>query len=191
MLKIVHADCETTGRNPAIHSIHQLAGIIEIDGKTVETFDIKIRPMLGRQVDHEALKISRVTAAQIQVYPTFLDGIKKFSSILSRHCDISNPKDKFYISGYNSQGFDCPFIEALFEAAHMKTYNSWFWHSSLDTMVLAAHVLRYEREQMTSFSLETVAKRFDIDIDVNQLHTGPYDASISQLLYHKICNRLS
>lgn len=44
MIKILFFDCETTGIDPKKNAIHQLSGIMDIDGIIKETFDYKIKP---------------------------------------------------------------------------------------------------------------------------------------------------
>jgi DNA polymerase-3 subunit epsilon len=80
MLKICHVDTETTGKHHALHSIHQLAAIIEVNGKIVDRLNIKMRPRLGRYIDEEALKVGGVTKQQIMAYPVFHGGCSNTSS---------------------------------------------------------------------------------------------------------------
>lgn len=43
-MKLFYYDLETTGTNYWQHSIHQIAGIIEIDGIEKERFEINLQP---------------------------------------------------------------------------------------------------------------------------------------------------
>lgn len=135
MLKICHVDTETTGKNHAVHSIHQLAVILEVGGRIVERLNIKMRPRLGRYIEDAALKIGGVTKQQIMAYPIFTEGVGTLIRALGAHAVLEDPKDKYFISGYGSEHFDKPFLQDLFIAAGQRTFSEWFYSASLDSGV--------------------------------------------------------
>ena len=59
IIKIFY-DVETTGENPNKHSIHQVAGLIEVDDQVVEEFNIHSRPHPKAAIEPEALKVCNV-----------------------------------------------------------------------------------------------------------------------------------
>jgi|ERR1700761_806447 len=188
MLKVIHIDTETTGKDPQKHCVHQIAGCIEIDNVVQTTFDFKVRPFPGKEISPASLKKSNVTLPIISAYPHGLTVIRDVCNLLDQYVDASDPQDKMFLCGYNVSSFDQFFLRAFFEQNACSKYTSYFHNGTLDTMVLSAHALRYERAVMNDFTLQTVAQRFNIDVDQSQLHKGVYDAEISRLLYHKLSN---
>ena len=57
-MKLLFFDLETTGTNPARHGIHQISGIVEIDGVEQERFDFKVRPNPKAEILDEALAVT-------------------------------------------------------------------------------------------------------------------------------------
>lgn len=52
MSKIIYLDTETTGLDKEKNDVIQVAGIIEIDGKEVERFNIFCQPFSFENVSH-------------------------------------------------------------------------------------------------------------------------------------------
>jgi DNA polymerase III epsilon subunit-like protein len=103
--------------------------------------------------------------------------------VLGAHAVLEDPKDKYFISGYGSEQFDKPFMQDLFIAAGQRIFGDWFYSASLDSMVLAAQVLRSERQNMQNFKLETVARRLNIEVDPQLLHKADYDVCLHYDVY--------
>ena len=57
MSKLLHLDVETTGLYAPGAGLVQVAGIVEIDGEEVETFDLRCRPFPGDLLNKDALQI--------------------------------------------------------------------------------------------------------------------------------------
>jgi len=136
-MKQLFFDLETTGVEPEKNGIHQLSGIIVIDGDKKEEFDIRIRPAEGLVIEDAALEVSGVTREQIASYQSEKEALKQFIGILSRYVDRFNTKDKFFLTGYNNASFDNKFLRAFFTRNNDKYFGSWFWSNSIDVMVLA------------------------------------------------------
>lgn len=185
MLKIFHTDIESTGTNHYIHDIHEIAALIEIDGKIVKEINIKMRPRMGAVIDPKALAKGNVTKEQIMAYPVALKGFEMLCKSMNEHIDLHDPKDKFWMSGYNSSHFENHFFSQFFQSMHSRLYSSYFWNGTLDSMALAAQALKHERPSMNDFTLPTVCRRFNIDVDDSKLHTGDYDVRLHHQLYHK------
>ena len=69
MTKIMYYDLETTGLQPLVNGIHQIAGIIEINGKVVEEFNINMRPAEFHIIEPKALETSNLTVEDIMNNP--------------------------------------------------------------------------------------------------------------------------
>lgn len=186
MSKIFAYDLETTGTNPGHHSIHQIAGIILIDGKEKERFEIKMQPNPKAKIDPEALKVANVTLEQIQEYQSFEDGYKELISILGKYISKFDRKDKFATLGYNNASFDDQFLRGLFLQNNDQYYGSWFWADSLDVRVLAMRQLLPVRHQMENFKLMTVSRQMGIIVDESKLHDAVYDVELTIEVFKRL-----
>ncbi len=59
--KIVFIDTETTGLKGMENGVHQISGIIDINGKIVDKFNFKVAPFEEDFITGNALKTSHVT----------------------------------------------------------------------------------------------------------------------------------
>ena len=185
-MKIFAYDLETTGTNPGQHGIHQIAGIILIDGKEKERFEIKLRPNPKAKIDPEALKACNVTEEQIMAYQPMEDGYQELIGILGKHVNKFDKKDKFFTLGYNNAGFDDNFLRGLFLQNGDVYYGSWFWSHCLDVMILATRQLAIVRPQMVDFKLKTVAAQMGIQVDESKLHDAVYDVELTYEIFKKL-----
>lgn len=179
-MKLFYVDLETTGVNYWQHGIHQLSGMIEIDGEIKETFDFKMRPDLRCKIDDEALAIGHISREILDTYPYHDEVYLQLVKMLAKYVNKYDRTDKFHIVGYNNASFDNNFLRAFFRQNNDNYFGSWFWSSSIDVMVLAAWGLSSERHLMENFKLMTVAKKLGIEIDESKLHDGLYDVQLTR-----------
>ena len=66
MSKILWFDVETTGLSAYKNDIIQLAVIITVDGKVVETHDLRCQPFDKMAIDSRAMKIHGITEKEIE-----------------------------------------------------------------------------------------------------------------------------
>jgi len=66
--KILWLDTETTGIDPSLHSIIEIAGIIDIDGVPEKEFSYKVQPHKDFEIDEEALNISKTKKSELKNY---------------------------------------------------------------------------------------------------------------------------
>lgn len=182
-MKVLFFDLETTGTLVNRHSIHQISGMIVIDGEVKETFDFRVQPNPKAEILQEALDVAGVTREQILAYPPMGEIYRKFVDLLSKYVDRYNPKDKFFLAGYNNAGFDNKFLRAWFIQNGDKYFGSWFWSNSIDVMVLATPYLAAKRAEMENFKQGTVAKTLGIQIDDSKLHDALYDIEVCKAIY--------
>lgn len=188
MTKIFY-DTETTGLDPRMHSIHQIAGLVEMDGLVVDTFDIKMRPHPRAEITPGAMKSGNVTAELIQSYPLDQSEAKtKFEAMLTRYVNKYDSRDKIHLYGYNNRSFDDPFLERWFELCGDGFLRSWFWNDTKDVLVLAGEVLAPIRHLMPSFKLKRVAKTLGIFFDEAGLHDAAFDAQLTYDSYNALNN---
>lgn len=186
MIKNFFFDCETTGVKYWRNSIHQISGLIEIDGTIKKDFDYKVRPNPACSIEDEALIVAGVSRETIMNYPAMNLVYADIVKMLSRYCNKYNKTDKFFLVGYNNASFDNAFFRAFFVQNGDEYFGSWFWSSSIDVMVLAAEYLKDRRHEMENFQLRTVAKYLGIEVDESKLHDAAYDVMLTREIYKRV-----
>jgi DNA polymerase-3 subunit epsilon len=184
MSKILFFDLETTGVDSKKNGIHQISGMFQIDGKIVNEFNIKFKPDENLVIEPEALAVSNLTVADLEVRELDeMGAYREFLSIIGKHCDKYNKKDKIYLCGYNNAAFDNQFLREFFLRQGDNYFGSWFWSNSLDVMVFASMLLSRKRAGMENFKLKTVAKAVGIEVDEAQLHDALYDVKLTKQIF--------
>lgn len=182
-------DLETTGTNYTKNSIHQIAGMVEVDEEVIEKFDIKTRPHPKAIIEPEAMTVCGVTKEQILGYQDMKLAHKELIALLDKYIDKYNPKDKAYLVGYNNRAFDDPFLRKWFEQNGDSYMGSWFWSDSLDVLSLASEYLIDRRATMSSFKLLRVARELGIVVEKDKLHEAGYDVYLTREVYRIVTGR--
>lgn len=183
-MKLLFFDLETTGTYPGKHGIHQMSGMIVIDGEIKEKFDFKVRPNPQAEILDEALEVAGVTRDQILAYPPMGEVYHQFvDGILAKYVDRYNKTDKFFLVGYNNASFDNQFLRGFFLQNGDKYFGSWFWANCMDVMVLATPYLAAKRAEMKDFKQDTVAKALGIPVEDEKLHDALYDIEICKAIF--------
>lgn len=182
-------DVETTGTDYRKHSIIQLAGMIEKDGKVVEEFNFLVKPHEKAQIDDAAMAVNKKTVEEIMQYPKMKDIHLRLLKILGKYVDKYEKSDKMWLVGFNNRAFDDTFLRMFFELNGDRFFNSWFWSDSLDVLSLASQYLLNRRAQMPSFKLKRVAKELGIPVSEDELHDALYDVRLTRQIY-RIVTRL-
>lgn len=182
-------DVETTGTDYRKHSIIQLAGMIEKDGKVVEEFNFLVKPHEKAQIDEAAMAVNKKTVEEIMQYPEMKEAHLRLLKILGKYVDKYEKSDKMWLVGFNNRAFDDTFLRMFFELNGDRFFNSWFWSDSLDVLSLASQYLLDRRAQMPSFKLKRVAKELGIPVYEDELHDALYDVRLTRQIY-RIVTRL-
>jgi DNA polymerase III subunit epsilon len=185
-MKILFYDLETTGLKSELNAIHQMAGIIDYNGKVAECFNLNLKPFPGAIIEDKALEVAKVTRDQINAYPPENDGYRALIKTLGNYVDKFNTLDRLHLAGYNISHFDNQFLRALWNRQGDNYFGSWFWPDCLDVMVLASYRLRHERHKLANFQLRTVAAYLGIVIDQSRLHDALYDIELTRALFYKL-----
>ena len=177
-------DLETTGVDPRKHGIHQIAGLVEVDGLIAEAFDIRAQPNPKAKIEPEALAVGGITEDDLVLYPPMREAFRDFKAILAKYLDKYDKRDKAWLVGYNNRGFDDVFLRAWFGQNGDEYFGSWFWSDTVDVMVLASQYLMSKRRDMPNFRLGTVAEYAGIETDKGRLHDAAYDVNLTRQLYY-------
>lgn len=190
MEKLFIYDLETTGLDYKIHGIHQLSGMIVIDGEPSPrlNFNFKIAPYPDNAIDEEALKVAGVTYEQIVNYSRPRLVYNDLIEILGKFVSKFDKKDKFHLVGYNNSSFDNQFLRQFWLRNSDLYFGSWFWSDTIDIMSLASNKLRAERNSMVNFKLQTVAEKLGVEVDSGKLHDATYDIQLTWEIF-KILNK--
>lgn len=187
-MKKLFFDIETTGVKHWENGIHQLSGIICIDGEVKEQFNFKVKPFEFCVIEPEALALNNLTTEDLEKYPEPYIVYCEFVAMLSKYVDKYNRRDKFHLCGYNNASFDNQFLRAWFSANGDKYFGSWFWSDTIDVMVLASYHLQNERDKMPNFKLHTVAEQLQLEVEAESLHDALYDIQLTKKIFDKIIN---
>lgn len=183
-------DLETTGVKFWRNGIHQIGGIVDIDGQEVERFDIRLAPNPAATIEQEALDVAGVTLEQVQSYQPMEEGYRQLVGILSKYVNKFDKRDKMYLVGYNNAGFDNNFLRALFTQCGDKYFGSWFYPNCMDVYVMVTPFLMGVRNDMENFKLMTVARTMGIEIDENKLHDATYDIELTRDIFYRIIGKM-
>lgn len=186
-MKLFFYDLETTGLNPGKNGIHQISGMIVIDGEVKEKFDFKVQPNPKAIIEDEALAVAGVTREQVLAYEPMDSVYRKLTKMMSKYVDKYNVKDKFFLVGYNNASFDNNFFRGFFLQNGDKYFGSWFWSNTFDVMVLATPYLAERRANMENFKLSTVAKTLGIEVSDDNLHDAMYDIYLTKAIFDIVC----
>lgn len=183
-------DLETTGVKFWRNGIHQIGGIVDIDGQETERFDIRLAPNPAATIEQEALDVAGVTLEQVQSYQPMEEGYRQLVGILSKYVNKFDKRDKMYLVGYNNAGFDNNFLRALFTQCGDKYFGSWFYPNCMDVYVMVTPFLMGVRNDMENFKLMTVARTMGIEIDENKLHDATYDIELTRDIFYRIIGKM-
>jgi len=186
MSKLFFYDLETTGTKYWRNGIHQISGLIVINGVEVEEFNFKVKPFEKAVIEDEALNVAGVTKEDILNYEPMEVVYEKLISILSKYINKFDKLDKFHLVGYNNSSFDNQFLRAYFVQNNDQYFGSWFWSDTIDCMVLACNKLKDDRTKLPNFQLKTVAQWLGIKVEENNLHDALYDIRITKQIYDLI-----
>jgi len=186
-MKTIFIDTETTGIDTDRCGVYQIAGIIDVDEKTVEEFNLFCDIFPDYYVDPKVFDVGKmhITLEDIHKLPspekTFL-GLKK---ILKSHIDKFDKKDKLIAIGYVAD-FDNRVLRRFFRKNHDEFFGSYFWHPWIDVMNLAMFVYQDKRAEIESFKLESMAKFMGINTEDINFHDAMADIKITREMYYSL-----
>lgn len=162
-LKVFYCDAETTGLDPKIHEIVQLACIVEINNQVVEEFEIKMRPspLKMKSISPEALKVQGRTVAELLKFPARAVGYKAFMEMLDRYTDKNRPNDKFTWVGQCPE-FDRGFTREFMREFNNSMFDAYFDRRSADLVALSLAMKQKGLINPRNLKLETIAEVMNI-----------------------------
>lgn len=186
-MKILYMDTETTGTNPMMHEIIQIAAIVEIDGKAVEEIEYKVRPTKWDSIDSTALRVTGKTIEDLKAHEEPIKVYTKFTTMLEKYVNKYDKQDKFYPAGHNVS-FDLDFMQQFFKSCFniygMGSYHNW---RALDTRILANFMIAHGKLNVSDVKLGTLCGHYGISLDA---HDALNDIRATRLLYKAMSDQL-
>jgi len=183
MKKLFFFDVETTGLDPDVCDIVQLAYILDRDGEIVDRGDLYLRPS-GGPIDPDALRVQGRTLEQVMAFPPASDAYHALIGRLSLHIDKFNRSDKLYPVAYCGIQFDYPFLQNLFKRHDDPFFGSWFNHRVIDPIVLARLLDFKDILVSPDLKLHTVCESFGVPL--SQAHDALADVTAMRELFYKM-----
>jgi DNA polymerase-3 subunit epsilon len=187
-MKIIYLDTETTGLNPEMHDVIQVAGIIEIDGIVKAEFDFKCQPHSFNNCEPSALKIHGFNLEQLRSFPLPRKSLKDLKAVWKKYVDPFDRKDKFMACGQNID-FDIRFLDSWFKKCGDTYFWAWIHYQKLD--LLSASFLLQQAgivAKTENFKLGTVCEAMDVPL--NDAHNALADVRATRVCMHKYLEAL-
>ena len=163
-MKILFFDVETTGLDPKLHEIIQLAYILDVDGVPVLERSRFLRPLKPYNVTVDALSMQGRTMEQVLAFPHPFEAYTHFLDDLGAHIDKYDKTDKAAPCAYNAP-FDVSFLLSWFEQLNDPYLGSWIdLRRLLDPMPVLRMMDSVYPSGLQDFKLATVARHFNIDL---------------------------
>lgn len=180
-MKLIYADCETTGLDPKVHEVVQFAFIIEVNKKVVHEANFKLRPMKPDTISEEALKVTGKTVADLMAYPERHIQFARILEDLGRFVSKYDRNDKLHWVGQNAP-FDMAFMRALFESQGDKYFGSWFDNRPADLVSLAKVAWMRGHIKPVNFKLGTLCEVMGVKLE--QAHDALADIRATREVFH-------
>jgi DNA polymerase-3 subunit epsilon len=168
MNKLFWNDLETTGTDPHLNSIIQIACMIEENGEIVDSFESKMSPIPGRQIDPKALQINGLTVEEIMEYPNPREVYPELRKFCAKHGTKGDKLNRFIPAGYNN-GFDLDFLLDWHTTMDSK-YAFWDYlqFQPIDPYPVLVSMWRCGIISTKDLKLGTVCEHFGIQIDAHE-----------------------
>ena len=177
------ADTETTGLNPKVNGIHQIALVItDSDLNEVERLDLKFTPHPDavRDSGHFTLKSDEELDARVM---TSFEAHAILIKTLQKYVNKYDKKDKLQFVAYNAR-FDEDFLRHFFEQHNSKEwYGSYFWTPCICVYLAMGFYAQTVRSSFPDMKLGTMCRCAEIPFQDNEAHDAMYDVEKTILLY--------
>lgn len=182
-MKTLFFDVETTGLDHQKSSIVQLSGIIDIDGKIMETFNYTLRPDEDAVISDEALTVIGKTKEEVMAYEPSSIAFANLTKVFEKYIDVYDRNDKFYPAGYNVR-FDLDFLQSFFKKMGNQfgtgSYQNW---RAIDVLQLTHYLVYKGKLKLENYKLSTVCAHFGIEINA---HDSLSDIVATRDLFYKL-----
>jgi len=181
-MKVLYFDVETSGLDSSINGIIQLAGIFEVNGNVVETFNYSMKLFPNQKFEQSAFEVHGITENDLKNMMQPEEGFEKFLALLDRHINKFNKDDKFYPSGYNVK-FDLEFLNQFFKNNGNNFFGSYCNWRYIDPLPFLYAMDFGGILSLPNYKLQTVCEYYGINIDA---HDSFSDIKATKILIQNI-----
>lgn len=182
-MKILFFDVETTGLDPKIHEIVQLAYVLDVDGNVAASRSLLMRPLNPHTVSPEALTVQSRTMDELMAFPHPFEAYTIFLRDMGENVEKYNPKDKAAPCAYNAP-FDISFLQAFFQSFNDPYLGSWIsLKRTIDPLPVVRMLDSVFPMRLDDFKLETIARYYDVPIVA---HDAMSDVTALRDIYYKL-----
>lgn len=182
MKKLFYFDTETTGLDPKMNDVIQLAYLIEIDGEIKEKGNLFCQPFSYDNISKEALEINKRTVDEIKTFPNPQVTYKQLQSVLSKYINRYNKNDKFIPVGYNVR-FDIDMLQEFFIKNNDKYFGAFFDYHFIDPMPIINLLNHQNKINIKNAKLITACETFGISLNA---HDALSDIEATKKVLEKI-----
>ena len=188
MTKVLWLDLETTGLNPIINGIAQVACLVEVGGEIVDSLYIPyIRPMKYDKIEPQALQVNGITMNQLETGEEPRAAYSTIVKLFDKYIDKFDKMDKFVLAGYFAK-IDSDFMRQFFFKNGNKFFGSYFHGALLEVSTLLAVALCEEfLPVMPNNKLDTLCKELNVEI---QAHEALSDIKATRECYNKLARMM-
>ncbi len=189
-MKTLWFDTETTGVTESC-DLFQIAGMIIIDGKIMEEFNITSRPFDDTEIFDEALKVTEKTKEEIMGYQLAGTAYKEFKDILLKYINPYNKADKLWIAGHNI-AFDFNFLVRWSRKNKDKYLGSLISYKDQFCTLRTVQALKFigKFPETKDNKLVTLAESLGISFE-GMAHDALFDIRATRLLGLKLLKKLN
>jgi DNA polymerase III epsilon subunit-like protein len=189
-MNILYIDTETTGIDPQNNSIIELAAILEVEGKIVDTFQETLAPKVNGNISLEALKVNKNSITKVLAFEDRQQKVLKFIDWLLRF-NLSGP---LYICGHNV-AFDIAFIKETLKEFNISGWDSAVSYrlidtSTIGTFLINSGVINLSDGMPKGSSLEKLALALNIEVRGRKLHSAMGDVELTREVYQALLNKV-
>ena len=186
-MKLLFIDTETTGLDPQVNGMIQIAGMIDIDGDVKEEFNYRMAPFKGDLVNAKALSVIGYSLDELRGFddPAIVYG--KLIKLFGKYVDKYDKRDKFHIVGQNV-GFDYRFMQRFFERNNDKYLYAYIQYHQIDLIAITAlFKLAGKLEGLENMKLVTVKKHFGLE---SKDHDALEDIRATRSIFYEYLKQL-
>jgi len=188
--KRLFIDIESCGLDHNKYSLWNIAGLLEINDKIVEEFDIKLFPK-KRNISNEAKQLLEIDNPLdfFSKFQSYNEGYNQLISILDKYVNRYDKNDKFILYSYNVP-FDTNFLKEFFKENNDVYFGSWFSYQ-FDIMQKVLNLIDCEKIDLVklynlgnNIKLNTIAKYFELEFNN---HVAISDIKVTYKIWKKLC----
>lgn len=181
-LNILWIDLETTGLDRQRHGIIQISGMVELAGKIVESFDLRMNPLA--EIDPVSQDIHGITPSQISAFPSSEETFAAFKALLLKFVDIDDQRTRLHPGGYNVR-FDLGFLDRWFRSMKEPGLGLYLQRERVDPSVMMKAFQDYlGKDRMPSWSLRSVIA--SMGMSFGEHHDALEDIKLTREIHQRL-----